>query len=138
MAYENSSPFGTFLASTGLKRYTFVDINSAGVLVKPVTGAFKAIGVLCSSGTTGSTGRAGSTTSGTYQTVQFYGIAKVVSGSSSIAIGDVIKAATDGRAEIASTNSTHYCMGRALAAGASTSTTAEIIPVLLLPGGLYT
>lgn len=136
MSYENLSFTGTFLASTGLRQYQFVDLDSAGKLIKPVAGVSKSIGVLVSSGTTGSTGRPGSTSSGTFQTVQFMGVAKVLSGSSSIAIGDSIMAATDGRAEIASTNSTRMFMGRALASGASTSTTSEIIAVLLQSGGI--
>lgn len=133
MAYESPAFYGTFLASTGLKQYQFVNINSAGVLVNPST-LGGALGVLCSSGTTGSTGRAGSTTSGSYQTVQFYGIAKVVSGSSSIAIGDLVAADSDGFAIVATTS--NNAMGTALAAGVSTSTVAELIPVLLQHLGL--
>lgn len=128
MAYESPAFYGTFLASTGLKQYQAVELNSAGVLINPTTSG-RCIGILTSSGTTGSTGRAGSTTSGTVQTVQFYGIAKVLSGSSAIAIGDVVSASTDGRLAAASTNNP---LGRALAAGVSTSTVTEVISVLLL------
>lgn len=128
MAYESPSFYGTFLASTGLKQYQVVDINTAGVLINPSSAGANCLGVLCSSGTTGSTGRAGSTTSGSYQTVQFYGIAKILSGSSSIAIGDAVMADTDGRVIVGTTNG---ALGIALAAGVSTSTVAEIIPVLL-------
>lgn len=128
MAYESPSFFGTFAASTGLKQYQAVELNSAGVLINPTTNG-RCIGILCSSGTTSSTGRAGSTTSGSVQTVQFYGIGKILSGSSAIVIGDVISAATDGRAAAASTNNP---LGRALAAGVSTSTVSEVISVLLL------
>lgn len=127
MAYELPIGQFTFLSSTGLKQYQFVELNNQGVLIHPTTSG-RCIGVLCSSGTTGSTGRAGSTTSGTYQTVQFYGIAKVLSGSSSIDTADLITAATDGRAIVGTTN---YVVGRALAAGVSTSTVSEVIPVLL-------
>lgn len=136
MAYESPSFYGTFPASTGLKQYTFVELNSAGVLIKPTTAGPGVLGVLVSSGTTGSTGRAGSTTSGTVQTVQFYGIAKVISGSSSIAIADLITGATDGFAKVAT--STDFVQGIALAAGVSTSTVAEVIPVLLKTFGHLT
>lgn len=129
MAYESPSFYGTFLASTGLKQYQCVGLNAAGVLINPSSAGAKMLGVLCSSGTTGSTGRAGSTTSGSYQTVQFYGIAKVLSGSSAIAIGDSLAADVDGRAIVGTTN--HH-FGLALAAGVSTSTVSEVIPVLLL------
>lgn len=128
MAFESPSFYGTFLASTGLKQYQCVELNSAGVLINPTTNG-RCIGVLVSSGSTGSTGRAGSTTSGRVQTVQFYGIAKVLSGSSSIVIGDVVTAEADGRVTVASTNNP---IGRALAAGVSTSTVSEVISVLLL------
>jgi hypothetical protein len=125
MAYEN--PLGTnnlaiFEASTGLKQYQFVALNSAGKLVSPST-LGHAIGILVSSGTTGST------RDDTVQSVQVYGVGKVISGSSSIAIGDLVAADSDGFAIVATT--ANFAMGTALAAGASTSTTAEVIPVLL-------
>jgi len=129
MAYESPAAYGTFPASTGLRQYTAVQINSNGRLIKPTTEG-NAIGVLVSSGTTGSTGRAGSTDSGSVQTVQFTGITKMLAGIATIGIGDTIKAATDGRASTAS--STSYRMGVAL--GASTgSTSAQVFSVLLLP-----
>ena len=128
MAYELPIGQFTFAASTGLQQYTFVELNSAGVLAQPST-AGMCIGVLVSSGTTGSTGAAGSTTSGRPQAVQFYGIAKLLSGSSSIVIGDLITNTTNGLAKVAT--STDYVYGIALAAGVSTSTVAEVIPVLL-------
>lgn len=127
MAYESPAFHGTFPASTGLKQYQAVELNSAGNLINPTTNG-RCIGILVSSGTTGSTGRAGSTTSGSVQTVQFYGISKILSGSSAIAIGDVLQADSDGRAIAASTNTP---FGRALAAGVSTSTVSEVISVLL-------
>lgn len=129
MAYENPLGVYTFLASTGLKQYQFVELNSAGVLINPTTAGPGVLGVLVSSGSTGSTGVAGSTTSGRYQSVQCYGIAKILSGSSSIATADLITAATDGRAKVAT--STDYVQGIALTAGVSTSTVSEVISVLL-------
>lgn len=130
MAYESPSFYGTFAASTGLKQYQFVDLNAAGVLINPTTNG-RAIGVLVSSGTTGSTGRAGSTTSGSVQTIQWGGIAKVLSGSSAIPIGAFVKASTDGRASTGT--STNAVNGIFLAAGVSTSTVSEVLSVLLFP-----
>lgn len=130
MAFEVNDLRSSFLASTGLKQYQFVDLNSAGVLINPTTNG-RAIGVITSEGTTGSTGVAGSTTSGTLQTVQFGGIAKVLSGSSAIPIGAFVKASTDGRASTGT--STNAVNGIFLAAGVSTSTVSEILSVLLFP-----
>lgn len=125
MAFEN--PLGTnnlaiFEASTGLRQYTFVSLGSNGKLAAPST-LGHAIGVLVSSGTTNSTDDT------RLQSVQVYGVAKVISGSSSIAIGDLVAADADGFAIVATT--ANMAMGTALAAGVSTSTVAEIIPVLL-------
>jgi hypothetical protein len=130
MSYENPGPTGTFLASTGLRQYQFVALNTAGVLIHPTTNG-NSLGVLISEGTTASTGRAGSTTSGYSQTVQWSGVAKVLSGSSAIAIGDLIRAATDGRGSVGT--STACVSGVALGAGVSTSTVSEVISVLLFP-----
>lgn len=123
MAFEVNELRSSFQASTGLKQYQFVALNTSGLLVNPST-LGRAIGVLTSSGTTGST------RDDTFQTVQFGGIAKVLSGSSAIAINDLISAATDGRAFVGTTGSVS---GIALAAGVSTSTVSEIISVLLFP-----
>lgn len=120
MAYENPTGPLTFAASTGLNQYQGVDLNNAGLLITPTTSG-RIIGVITSSGSAGST-------RDSFQTVQIMGVAKVLSGSSSIAIGDVITFDIDGRAIVGTTN---VKTGRALAAGASTSTTSEVIPVLL-------
>lgn len=120
----------TFAASTGLKQYQAVALNSNKVLINPTTEG-NCIGVLVSSGTTGSTGRAGSTHSGTVQTVQVHGLAKVIAGTTTIDVGDVLKTETDGRASTAS--STSYRFGLALSAVDSTSTSAHVISVLLSP-----
>ena len=135
MAYEKV-PEGfthTFPASTGLKQYQFVNITGANNrLINPTTNG-EAIGVLISSGTTGSTGRAGSTDSGSVQTVQLIGIAKVLAGTTSIDASDMIKSATDGRASTwdVSDGSTDYVVGKALEAVASTSTSAQIITAIV-------
>lgn len=117
MAYESPAFYGTFPASTGLSQYQFVTINSAGVLVDPTT-LGDALGVLVSSGTTGSTGRAGSTTSGSVQTVQFYGIAKVLAASTLIAPGARISAVTTGAeigwAQAAADDAALFVLGYAL------------------------
>ena len=133
MAYEKV-PEGltdTFRASTGLKQYSPVMISGANNLLIEATTEGNVIGVLISSGTTGSTGRAGSTDSGSVQTVQYGGIAKVIAGTTTIDAGDLVKATTDGRCSTAS--STSYRFGIALGAVSSTSTSAQIIPVLLSP-----
>ena len=95
MAYESPSFYATFAASTGLSQYQFVALSTGGRLIDPTT-LGDAIGVLVSSGTTGSTGRAGSTNSGSVQTVQLYGIAKVLAASTAITCGNRISAVTTG------------------------------------------
>lgn len=119
----------TFAASTGLKQYQAVALSGTR-LINPTTEG-NCIGVIISSGTTGSTGRAGSTDSGSVQTVQFGGIAKVLAGSTTIDAGDLLKAETDGRASTAS--STSYRFGLSLGAVDSTSTSAQIVSVILSP-----
>ena len=131
----------TFRASTGLRQYQFVNITGANNrLIQPTTNG-EAIGVLISSGTTGSTGRAGSTDSGSMQTVQFIGISKVLAGTTSIDASDFIKASTDGRGSTwdLSDGSTDYVVGRALEAVASTTTSATVFTCLIngLGFGVY-
>ena len=88
MAYEKPVLTHTFRASTGLKQYQAVALSGANNrLINPTTEG-NCIGVLVSSGTTGSTGRAGSTDSGSVQTVQLSGIAKVIAGTTTIDAGD--------------------------------------------------
>lgn len=103
MAWEN--PLGTnhlavFEASTGLSQYQFVSLSTAGLLINPTTNQ-AVIGVLVSSGTTGSTGLAGVTGSGSVQSVQVYGVAKVLAGSTAIAPGNLVTASTVTGAAIA-------------------------------------
>ena len=97
MATESLAFSGTFAASTGLKQYQAVALKAAGVLINPTTEG-NCIGVLTSSGTTGSTGRAGSTHSGSVQAVQILGRAKLIAGTTTIDVFDSLKADTDGRA----------------------------------------
>lgn len=124
MAYE--SPMGplTFQASTGLRQYQFVALSTGSLLTNPST-LGGAIGVLTSSGTTGSTNAA------TFQTVQVMGVAKVAAGTTGIAPGNFVKASTDGRASTGTSTST--LSGIALGSVTSTSTSAEVISVLLFP-----
>lgn len=119
----------TFAASTGLKQYQAVALSGTR-LINPTTEG-NCIGILVSSGTTGSTGRAGSTDSGSVQTVQITGKAKVLAGTTGVAGFTPLKASTDGRGSTA--GSTSYRFGIALAAVDSTSTSAHVIPVLLTP-----
>lgn len=143
MAYDKP-PSGlthTFPASTGLKQYQFVNITGANNrLINPTTNG-EAIGVITSSGTTGSTGRAGSTDSGSVQTVQLLGVAKIICGTTAIDPGDFIKASTDGRGSTwdLSDGSTDYVVGRAIGSALSTTTSAEIITAFIngLGFGVY-
>ena len=123
----------TFRASTGLRQYQFVNLASTTSvrIARPTTNGVH-IGVLISSGTTGSTGRAGSTDSGSVQTVQFAGIAKVLAGSSAIDAGGYVKASTDGlAAPTTGPTSTSFVGGRALEAVTSTSTSQSVFAVLI-------
>lgn len=130
MAFEKTGLTHTFRASTGLQQYQAVALASGSRLIDPTTEG-NCIGVLVSSGTTGSTGRAGSTDSGSVQTVQLSGIAKVIAGSTTIDAGDLLKASTDGLASTAS--STSYRFGLSLGTVDSTSTSAQVVSVLLSP-----
>jgi len=133
MAFEKPLFTHSFRASTGLKQYQFVNVNASTNtrLIDPTTEG-NVIGVITSSGTTGTTGRAGSTDSGAVCTVQMGGIAKVIAGTTTIDAGDLIKAATDGLASTSTgPTSTSYIAGIALEAVGSTSTGAQAISVLL-------
>src|SRR3990172_9532352 len=134
MAFEKQSFTHTFRASTGLKQYQAVALTGANNrLINPTTEG-NCIGILTSSGTTGSTGRAGSTDSGSVQEVQFLGISKVLAGTTGIVPGSVLRADTDGRASTSALGtSTSYRFGLALGSVLSTSTSAEVVSVLLTP-----
>lgn len=143
MAFELPGFYGTFLCSTGIKQYTFVDLTSTGSgaskvakLIKPTTyGAV--VGVLVSSGTTGSTVRKS-------QTVQFLGISKVRAGSTAFVAGDYVLATTKGIANRVAkgTASTSYLCGVCVAPLGSTKegstgdlAGAEVISILLTQPG---
>ncbi len=139
MAIELPAFYGTFLCSTGIKQYSFVDMSSTGTspskiskLIFPTTYG-SAIGVLVSSGTTNSTVRK-------VQTVQFLGIAKVRAGSTTFVAGDYVKPSTAGRAvRVAKgTASTSAIVGVAVSPSQSTkSDGTELVNVLLTqPGSL--
>ena len=130
MAFSANEQSFTFRASTGLKQYQAVHITTGARLLNPTTEG-NCIGVITSSGTTGSTGRAGSTDSGSMQSVQLGGITKVLAGSTTIDVGDSLKADTDGRATTSS--STSYRFAIALEAVDSTSTSAQVISAFLTP-----
>ena len=131
MAYEKPVFTHTFRASTGLRQHQAVALSGANNrLIDPTTEG-NCIGILVSSGTTGSTGRAGSTDSGSVQTVQTLGIAKVLCGTTGVAVGSIVKDATDG--QLSKATYTSYRLGIALGAAASTTTSNETISVLLSP-----
>lgn len=133
MAFEN--PLGTnnlaiFEASTGLPQYTFVTLSTAdGTLIAP-TSRGVCIGVLVSSGSTGSTAV------GTVQSVQCYGVAKVLAASTLINPGDMIGASTTGiigGAAIVSDSAAAHVLGIALTGNGTTGasgTTDDITGVV--------
>jgi hypothetical protein len=104
MAYESPSFYGTFPASTGLQQYQFVALSTDAELIDPTSAGANVIGVLVSSGTTGSTGIAGSSNSGRYGTVQFYGITKVLAGSTALTGASYISVSALGLAVAGTTN----------------------------------
>ena len=139
MAYESPSFYATFPAATGLSQYQFVTLSTNGLLIDPTT-LGDAIGVLVSSGSTGSTW-AGSTAGGLVQTVQLYGIAKLLTSSTAITPGTRISAVTTGAeigwAQSGADNAALFILGYAVSqpnttGGDSTGGIgAEIISVLL-------
>lgn len=130
MAFEN--PLGTnnltLPASTGLVQYQAVSLNSAGLLIDPTT-LPQVIGVLVSSGTTGST------VADRPQSVQVYGVAKVLQGSSGLVPGNQVAATTSGTVVLSSADN---ILGIVIEGSASTGvhgTTDDIqgvVSVLLL------
>lgn len=104
MAFEKLAFTHTFPASTGLLQYQAVDLSTGGVLIDPSSAGANIVGVLVSSGTTGSTGLAGSTDSGSVQTVQFYGVAKMLAGSTSLDNGSAVSVDTNGFVVAGTTN----------------------------------
>jgi hypothetical protein len=143
VAYEN--PLGTnnlsiFEASTGLSQYQMVHLSTAGLLVNPTT-LGEIIGVLVSSGTTGSTGLAGVTGSGSVQSVQVYGVAKVLAGSTALAPGNKFAASTVDGSAIAfseTNNAIGYILSDANSTGGDSTggIGQQVISALLLHLGL--
>lgn len=139
MAYESPSFYASFPATTGLSQYQFVTLSTNGLLIDPTT-LGNAVGVLVSSGTTGSTW-AGSTANGPVQTVQLYGIAKLLTSSTAITPGTLISAVTTGAeigwAQSGADNAALWVLGIAVSqpnttGGDSTGGIgAELISVLL-------
>lgn len=139
MAYESPSFYASFPASTGLSQYQFVALSTNGLLIDPTT-LGDAIGVLVSSGTTGSTW-GGSTANGPVQTIQLYGIAKLKTASTAITPGMRISAVTTGAeigwAQDGSDNAALFVLGYAVTGAVSTGGDStggggtELITVLL-------
>jgi len=96
MAYEILGPTFTLPASTGLEQYQAVGMSGESVAAPSVDSPI--VGVIVSSGTTGST------RSGQYVTVQHSGVAIVKATASTLAAGDNVAASTAGRVVAKSTS----------------------------------
>lgn len=124
MAWENKSGFYTLPASTGLSQFRFVTVNTSGNLAYPAAGA-PVIGVLVSSGTTGSTDDR------QVGTVQSIGVAKVTAIASTLAVGDTVAASSIGRAVPSS--ATDYTVG--IVVDGSSGGVGRVMSVALIPIG---
>lgn len=91
MAWDAADEFITLPATTGLKQYQFVSVNSAGKLANPTAGG-RVVGVLVSSGTNG-------TAANPVGTVQIVGVAKAYAKGSTLGVGDTVSASSLGYAK---------------------------------------
>lgn len=125
MAWDSQFPIiGTFNASTGQQQYSVVALSTGQLLSRPTAGG-RVLGVLVSSGTTGSTRE-------TNQAVQVAGVAKcrVSTASTGIAAGQWVTPTTGGT--VTPTSAADYTFGMALEGVGSTGT---VIPVLITRDG---
>lgn len=129
MAYEKIGETDTFpFGSTGLRQYRFVRLSTAGITAPTgSTVGLSVLGVLISSGTTGSTDA-----SGKVGTVQLTGIAKVEASASTLSVGDVVSASTIGQAQPA-TNAGDFVVGRIV--DGSSGAANRILSIALSPLG---
>ena len=122
-----TSPTGplSFEASTGLTSNQFVRLTTNAILANPTAGDH-ILGVLVSSGTTGST------VTGDWHSVQVMGVAKVrcATGSTGISANTLVVTSSKGRA--APTTAGDFYVGLALE---DVSSTKSVISVLLNPYG---
>jgi hypothetical protein len=126
MAYENlagSHPI-TLSASTGLRRQRFVAVGAGGKVGYPTAGA-PVLGVLRSSGTTGSTADP------QYVGVQVGGVAFVEASASTLAAGDSVAASSVGYAVPSSAGD--YVVGYVVEGTSGAAN--RVLSVALLPVG---
>jgi hypothetical protein len=127
MAYESAvAPITLPFGSTGIRQYRFVTLNASGQITYPSTAGPSVLGVLISSGTTGSTD-----SSNKYGVVQMYGVAKVEAPGSTVSAGDLVAASSVGYAVALASGD--YCVGRAVTG--SSGSTNRLLSVALLPIG---
>jgi len=119
MAWDAADEYITLPATTGLRQFQLVTVNSAGKAATPALGA-RIIGVLVSSGTN-------SSTEDVAATIQIAGIAKVLAAGSTLSAGDTYTANASGYARPAT--STQYVGG--LVVDGSSGSTGRIISVSL-------
>lgn len=124
MAFENLSGMVTVPASTGISQFRFVTVNTSGNLAYPAAGA-AALGVLVSSGTTGSTD---DTQVGT---VQMHGVASVKATASTLSRGDTVAASSVGFA--VPTSAGDYTVG--VVVDGTSGGAGRLLTVALLPIG---
>lgn len=116
-------PFG----ATGVRGpHRAVALNASGELIYPSAAGKAAIGVLVTSGTTGSTDHTGKV-----GTVKFAGVAKVEAPASTLSAGDLFSWTSRGQARAITT--AHACAGYVV--GGSSGSTGRILSVVLLPFG---
>ena len=128
MAYSVDGQFVTLpFGATGVRGpHRAVALNTSGQLIYPSAAGKAAVGVLVTSGTTGSTDetiRVG--------TVKFSGAAKVEASGSTLSAGDLFSWTSRGQARALGTG--HVCAGYVI--GGSSGSTGRILSVLLLPFG---
>jgi hypothetical protein len=120
MAYEKIDDTVTLpIASTGIRQYRFVTLSTSGVGYPSASTVGQGVlGVLISSGTTGSTD-----VGGRYGTVQCGGVAKVeVEASTALIVGALVSASSVGRAQ-PSTNAGDFIVGRVVSGSSGAANT---------------
>lgn len=130
MAFETPwNDISIFQATTGLTQYSWVTLNSSAKWTQASNSSagFNAVGILVSSGTTGSTRE-------TAQTIRPFGPvsqSRVSTGSTTISAGDVVTLSTDG-VGVAPSTAGDYRVALALE---DVNSTSDIISVLMYPIG---
>lgn len=131
MAFDHPGPdISVRLATTGIPQYSWVQLNSSGKWASSTASGTTAgrgvVGVVQSSGTTGSTNE-------TVQTIRLFGVTKsrVSTASTGISAGDLVTVSTNSAA-ITPTTAGDNVLGVSFDDVASTS---DIVSVLIYPLG---